>query len=199
MFRVISLISKFTDKQRILAADPVAWLSGFGLFVADAFSRGKLTVYMVIVACAIDLICGIAVSVNRKKFTRSDLMRLTVEKLLVYGCVMLVFLCIDGWIADKTDFTLALSSSLIGVIITLTESVSFTASLLILFPRNLFLRLFQKMLKAELATKLGVDEGEVDSVLAQSRKSKQPRTRNGQFAAAKKQCGVVETLKRKKK
>ena len=179
---MITYITRLWVKIGAMLQQPLAWLAGLGLFIADAFSRGKLTVYMVIVACTIDLICGIAVSVKRKLFTRSDLMRLTIEKLLVYGCVMLIFLCIDGWIADKTDFTLALSSSLIGVLITLTESVSFTASLLILFPKNLFLRLFQKMLKAELATKLGVGEDEVDAALAQSRKAKQPRAKNGQFA-----------------
>lgn len=183
---LLTYIAKLWAKIGVMFQHPLTWLAGLGLFVADAFSRGKLTVYMVIVACTIDLICGIAVSVKRKMFTRSDLMRLTIEKLLVYGCVMLVFLCIDGWIADKTDFTLALSSSLIGVLITLTESVSFTASLLILFPKNLFLRLFQKALKAELATKLGVGEDDVDAALAQSRKAKQPRAKNGQFSKKEK-------------
>ena len=178
---LLSYITKLWAKLCAVFRFPIVWIAGLGLFIADAFTRGKMTVYMVVVACTIDLICGIAVSIKRKMFTRSDLMRLTVEKLLVYGFVMLVFLCIDGWIADKTDFELALSSSLIGALITLTEAVSFTASLLILFPKNLFLRLFQKMLKAELATKLGVSEDEVDSALAQSRKKKQPRAKNGQF------------------
>lgn len=178
---LLTYISKIWAKVGILLKHPWAWAAGLGLFVADAFTRGKMTVYLVIVACVVDLLCGIAVSIKRKMFTRSDLMRLTIEKLFVYGGVMIVFLCIDGWIADKTDFQLALSSSLVGVLITLTEAVSFTASLLILFPKNLFLRLFQKMLKAELATKLGVSEDEVDAALAQSRKDKQPRAKNGQF------------------
>lgn len=182
---LLTYITKLWVKIGDMFQHPWAWVSGLGLFIADAFTRGKLTVYMVIVACVIDLFCGIAVSIKRKRFTQSELMRLTVEKLLVYGCVMLVFLCIDGWIADKTDFTLALSSSLIGVLITLTESVSFTAALLILFPKNLFLRMFQKMLKAELASKLGVSEDEVDAALAQARKAKQPRAKNGQFTKKK--------------
>lgn len=183
---LLSYITKLFAKIGLLFQNPWAWLTGLGLFVADALMRGRLTVYMVVIACIVDLVCGIAVSIKNKKFTRSELMRLTVEKLLVYGSVMLVFLCIDGVIAEKTDFDMALSSMLVGVIITLTEGVSFTASLLIVFPKNAFLRLFQKVLKAELASKLGVSEEEVDNVLAQSRKSKQPRKKNGQFTKKEK-------------
>ena len=180
--RLLTYITKLWAKLVALLQHPGAWFAGLGLFVADAFTRGKMTVYMVIIAAFVDLICGIAVSIKRKMFTRSDLMRLTVEKLLVYGLILLVFLCIDGWIAEKTDFEWALSSSLVGALITLTEAVSFTASLLILFPKNVFLKMFQRFLKAELASKLGIEEGEVDAVLAQARRKKQPRGKNGQFA-----------------
>lgn len=182
---LFTYLTKLYGKVEIAFQSPQAWFVGLGLFVADAFSRGRLTVYLVVVACVVDFICGIAVSIKRKRFTRSDLMRLTVEKLLVYGLIMLVFLCIDGWIADKTDFQLAISSSVVGALITLTEAVSFTAALLILFPKNVFLRLFQRVLKAELASKLGVDESEVDAVLAQSRRDKPARSKNGQFIKKK--------------
>lgn len=179
---IFSYMTKLFAKIGFVLQQPTAWVAGLGLFIADALSRGRLTVYMVVVSCVVDLICGIAVSIKRKNFTRSELMRLTVEKLLVYGSVMLVFLCIDGVIAEKTDFEMALSSMLVGVVITLTEAVSFTAALLIVFPKNPFLRMFQNMLKAELASKLGISVDEVDATLAQSRRKKQPRGKNGQFA-----------------
>ena len=178
---LLTYITKLWSKLGVVLQQPWAWLAGLGLFIVDAATRGKLTIYLVVVACAVDLICGIAVAVKRKRFTQSELMRLTVEKLLVYGCVMLVFLCIDGAIADQTGFEWSLTSGVVGVIITLTESWSFLASLLILFPKNPLLKLLQKALTAELASKLGVDKEEVESVLAQSRKSKQPRGKNGQF------------------
>ena len=179
-------LTRLLGKATTILQSPLAWIAGLGLFVADSYSRGKLTVYMVVVACVVDLICGIAVSIKRKKFTRSDLMRLTVEKLLVYGLVMLVFLCIDGWIAEKTEFEFALSSSLIGILITLTEAVSFTASLLILFPKNAFLYFLRKLLRAELASKLGIDESEVDAALSQARRDKPARAKNGQFVKKEK-------------
>lgn len=170
MHNILSYLIKPFVKIGALVQFPAAWLAGLGLFIADAFTRGKLTIYLVVVACIVDLICGIAVAIHRGKFTRSELMRLTVEKLLVYGCVMLVFLCIDGAIAEETGFELSLTSTLVGVVITLTEAWSFLASLLILFPKNALLRMMQKALTAEIAGKLGVEKDEVDAILADSRK-----------------------------
>lgn len=170
MHTLISFLLKPAAKIGEVLQYPLAWLAGLGLFIADAFTRGKLTIYLVVVACIVDLICGIAVAIHRGKFTRSELMRLTVEKLLVYGCVMLIFLCIDGAIAEETGFELSLTSTLVGVVITLTEAWSFLASLLILFPKNALLRMMQKALTAEIAGKLGVEKEEVEAILAESRK-----------------------------
>lgn len=182
---LFSYITKLFAKIGVVSQQPWAWFVGLGLFVADAATRGRLTIYLVVVACVVDLICGIAVAIKRKRFTQSELMRLTVEKLLVYGCVMLVFLCIDGAIAEQTDFEWNITSTLVGVVITMTEAWSFLASLLILFPKNPLLKLLQKALTAELAGKLGVEKEEVEAVLNQSRKKPQPRAKNGQFASNK--------------
>ena len=182
---LFTYITKLFAKLGVIFQHPWTWLAGLGLFIADAATRGRLTIYLVVVACFVDLICGIGVAIKRKSFAKSELMRLTVEKLLVYGCVMLVFLCIDGAIAEQTDFEWNLTSTLVGVIITMTESWSFLASLLILFPKNPMLKFLQKALTAELASKLGVEKEEVESVLAQSRKKPQPRAKNGQFVAKK--------------
>lgn len=178
---ILTYITRLFTKLGAALQHPGAWFAGLGLFIADAATRGKLTIYLVVVACLVDFVCGIAVAVKRKRFTQSELMRLTVEKLLVYGCVMLVFLCIDGAIADQTGFELSLTSALVGVVITLTEAWSFLASLLILFPKNPLLKLLQKSLTAELAGKLGVEKEDVEAALAQSRREKQPRGEHGQF------------------
>ena len=174
------------DKLAEIASYPAAWIGGFGLFVLDALTGGKLVIYIVLLASIIDLICGISVAIKRKEFTRSDLMRQTVEKLLVYGLVLLVFLCIDHVIERETGFTTDITSGLVGVLMTLTESVSFTASLIIMFPNNAFLQMFQKVLTGELARKMNCDEKDVEAILAKARKKKkQPRGKNGQFVKAK--------------
>lgn len=178
-------LSKLWEKIGEILHHPVAWLSGFGLFVVDAVSGGKLIIYIVIISAIIDLVCGIAVAIKRKSFARSDLMRQTTEKLLVYGLVLFAFLCVDHVIEAETGLETDITAGLVGVLMTLTEAVSFTASLLIMYPNNAFLRMFQKALKGELARKLNCEESEVDKILAKSRK-KQPRAKNGQFTTSKK-------------
>lgn len=175
-------LSRLWEKLGELLHYPLAWVSGFGLFIVDALTGGKLIIYIVIISAIVDLICGIAVAIKRKEFTRSDLMRQTTEKLLVYGLVLFVFLCIDHVIERETGFTTDITSGFVGVLMTLTEAVSFTASLLIMFPNNAFLQMFQKSLKGELARKLNCEESEVDAILAKSRKKKAvARDKNGRF------------------
>ena len=166
---------------------PAGWFAGLGLFVADAVSGGKLIVYTVVIASVIDLACGIAVSKKKGNFTLSDLIRQTVEKLAVYGTVLLAFLCLDKVLAVETTLDITLTSGLVGAVITMAEVWSFAAALLILFPKNAFLRLMQKTLTGEIARKLGCEVDEVESILNTYRKKKKPaRNAKGQFVSTKK-------------
>lgn len=180
------VVSHLWNKMAEMIQYPAGWFAGLGLFIADAVSGGRLIIYPVVIATLIDLFCGISVAVKRKNFAKSELMRLTVEKLVIYGAAMLVFLCIDKAIEAETSWEFALTSGVVGVVIAMTETWSFLASLLILFPTNPFLRMFQKALVGEIARKLQCDEEEVAMILKESvrkRKSqKQPRSKNGQFA-----------------
>ena len=182
---MITILSHLWQKVVEMLHYPAGWFMGLFLFVADAVTGGGLIIYLVVIATAIDLVCGIAVAIKRKNFAKSELMRLTVEKLVVYGAAMLVFLCIDKAIEEETTLEFALTSGLVGVVIAMTETWSFLASLLILFPKNPFLRLFQKALIGEIARKLQCEEDAVESILKDARKSKQPRAKNGQFAPKK--------------
>lgn len=165
---------------------PAGWLVGLGLFIAEAVTGGGFIVYLVVIATAVDLLCGIAVSIKRKNFAKSELMRLTVEKLVVYGLALMVFLCVDKAIENETAWEFGLTSGVVGVVITMTETWSFLASLLILFPKNPFLRLFQKALVGEIARKLQCDEEAVEAILKDARKKKVKRNAKGQFVAKKK-------------
>lgn len=181
MHQVLDYISHIGDKISEIFQYPITWFGGLFLFVADALIGGKIIIYVVVVSAVIDLGCGIAVAKKKKEFTLSELMRQTVEKLVIYGLALLVFLCIDGAIESETGFQTDLTSGLVGVLITLTEVWSFMASLLILFPRNAILRLLQKQLTGEIARKLGCDESEVKDILNSSRKKKQKRGKDGRF------------------
>lgn len=175
-------IAKVWDKLGEIAHFPVAWLGGLAMFVADAVSGGRIVIYLVVVSAIVDLFCGIAVAHKKKEFTLSELMRQTVEKLVVYGLALLVFFCVDAAVEQETGLQTDITSGLIGVLITLTEVWSFLASLLILFPNNPLLKLLQKQLTGEIARKLGCDEAEVAKILSASRRKKsQKRNTKGQF------------------
>lgn len=173
-------------KQLDIVQSPGGWFAGLGLFVADALTGGKLVIYTVVIASIIDFFCGIAVSVKKKKFTLSELMRQTVEKLAVYGAVLLVFLCLDKVVASETSLEISITSGLVGAVITMAEVWSFSAALLILFPKNSFLRLMQKALTGEIAKKLGCEPEEVEAILKSYRDKKvQPRNSKGPFTSKK--------------
>ena len=182
---MVNIVSHIWQKVGEMLHYPTGWLVGLGLFIADAVTGGGLIIYLVVIATAIDLVCGIAVAVKRKNFAKSELMRLTVEKLVVYGLAMLVFLCVDKAVETETSWDFNLTSGVVGVVIAMTETWSFLASLLILFPKNPFLRMFQKALVGEIARKLQCDEDAVESILKEARRKKDKPQRNakGQFVA----------------
>ena len=177
-----SVWTKFMD----VIQSPAGWFTGLGLFVADAVTGGKLVIYTVVIASVIDLACGIAVSNKKKQFTLSELMRNTVEKLTVYGMVLLAFLCLDKVLSVETTLEITITSGLVGAVITMAEVWSFAASLLILFPKNAFLRLMQKALTGEIAKKLGCEVEEVETILNTYRNKRKPaRNKKGQFVSTK--------------
>jgi len=182
---MLRILQNVWIKQMDIVQSPGGFFAGLGLFIADALTGGKLVVYTVVVASVIDFFCGIAVSVKKKKFTLSELMRQTVEKLAVYGAVLLVFLCLDKVVASETPLEISITSGLIGAVITMAEVWSFSAALLILFPKNPFLRLMQKALTGEIAKKLGCEPEEVEAILKEARRKedKPQRNKKGQFVA----------------
>ena len=119
MVHSLHILSRMWDKVADILKYPAGWIAGLGLFIADAVSGGKLVIYLVVIASVVDLFCGIAVSVSRKGFTLSELIRLTVEKVTVYGLALLVFLCIDKVIEANTALEVALTAGGVGIIITL--------------------------------------------------------------------------------
>lgn len=135
------------------------WLIGIGLAFIDYFAGHSFVVFLVAAATLIDAGWGIAVSIHNGKFTKSELARLTFAKLIVYGCVLFIFIGIDKMI-DST-----ITASVIGAAIVLVECWSSCASMLILFPNFLFLRLLKKALLGEIASKLGISEDEAKELM----------------------------------
>ena len=135
------------------------WVVAGMLFLLDFIAGHELAVGLVVAVTLMDAAWGITVSIHRRKFALSELARLTIGKLAVYGCAMLVFIGLDRLIG------MTLTASVVGAAITLVELWSASASMLILFPNFLFLKLLRKALTGEIASKLGVEPEEVEKVL----------------------------------
>ena len=135
------------------------WVVAGLLFLLDFIAGHELAVGLVVAVTLMDAAWGITVSIHRRKFALSELARLTIGKLAVYGCAMLVFIGLDKLIG------MTLTASVVGAAITLVELWSASASMLILFPNFLFLKLLRKALTGEIASKLGVEPEEVEKVL----------------------------------
>ena len=156
---LILYIEKILDKLQSILHTLAGWVVGLLLFLADYVVGHELAVGLVVFVTLMDAVWGISVSIKHKKFALSELARLTIGKLAVYGCAMLAFIGLDKMI----DMTL--TTSFVGAAIVLVELWSASASMLILFPNFLFLKLFRKALTGEIASKLKIPEEEVDAVL----------------------------------
>lgn len=161
MFEVLEKL--FTKLDMILQTG-WGWTLAISLFFAEYFAGHKFVIWLVVCVTLMDAAWGVAVSMKRGRFTKSELLRLTIDKLAVYGCAMFVFVGIDK-IVDTT-----LSASVVGAAIVLVEFWSSCASMLILFPHIAFLRLLKKALTGEIANKLNIDENDVDDVLEEINK-----------------------------
>lgn len=135
------------------------WATLIALSVIDYIGGHSFVVFLVVSATLIDAVWGIAVSLKRGEFTKSELARLTISKLLVYGCTMFIFIGLDKFIDSVVP------ASVIGAAIILVEFWSSCASMLILYPNFLFLRLMKKWLTGEIASKLGIPEEEVKEMM----------------------------------
>lgn len=137
----------------------LGWVYLLVLFFIDYFAGHGFIVCLAMAVTLMDAVWGIAVSIRQGQFALSELARLTIAKLAVYGCALSVFVGLD----KVTDSVV--TGSIVGAAIVLVEFWSCCASMLILFPRITFLRLMKKALTGEIASKLHISEEDVQSVL----------------------------------
>ena len=156
---VSNILSHMIHKLLCIFQTAWGWIVAAVIFLLDFFSGHQFIVFLAIAVTLMDAVWGVAVSVRQGKFTLSELLRLTIAKLAVYGCALFVFVGLDRMIDS------VLTASCVGSAIVLVEFWSSCASMLILFPNFLFLRLLKKALTGEIASKLHVTEDEVEEIL----------------------------------
>ena len=154
------IIVKTLTKLGTILQTVQGWVVAAGIFVAEYFFADHATVvWLVLTATLLDAVWGIAVSISHGQFTLSELMRLTVAKIAVYGCALAVFIGLD-----KVTHT-ELTTDIVGGAIILCETWSMLGSMLIIYPHIPILQLLRKALTGEIASKLGIPEEEVKEVL----------------------------------
>lgn len=159
MMHIHTILSHCWSKIAALSHTFYGWLLAFLAGIIDYFAPHSLVIQLVVAATVMDAVWGIAVSVKEKKFTLSELMRNTVGKLTVYGSALFIFVGLDKFTDSQ------ISTKVIGAVIMLVELWSSSASMLILYPDFPFLKLFQKALSGEIASKLNISPEEVQEVL----------------------------------
>ena len=157
---MLNIIEKIFIKLGTILQTVQGWAVAAGIFLAEYFFGDHgIVVWLVLTATLLDAVWGIAVSISHGQFTLSELMRLTVAKIAVYGCALAVFIGLDKVTGTE------LSTDIVGGAIILCESWSMCASMLIIFPHIAILQLLKKALTGEIATKLRIEPDEVEKVL----------------------------------
>lgn len=157
---MIQIIEKLFSKLTAILQTVQGWAVAAGIFVAEYFFADHATVVWLVVAVTLmDAVWGVAVSVRHGQFTLSELLRLTIAKVAVYGCALAVFIGLDKVTGTE------LSTDVVGSAIILCEAWSMMGSMLIIYPRVPILQLLRKALTGEIANKLRITPEEVEDAL----------------------------------
>jgi len=153
------LLTHFFGKIQAILQTVQGWAIGTGVALTGYFAGHAFVCGLVAAVTLMDAVFGVWVSLRRGEFALSELARLTIDKLAVYGCTMFVFVGLDR----LTDTTL--TAGVVGAAIVLVEFWSSLASMMILYPHVPLLKLLRKALAGEIASKLKIDAGDVEQVL----------------------------------
>lgn len=157
---MIQIIEKLFSKLTVILQTVQGWAVAASIFVAEYFFADHATVVWLVVAVTLmDAVWGVAVSVRHGQFTLSELLRLTIAKVAVYGCALAVFIGLDKVTGTE------LSTDVVGSAIILCEAWSMMGSMLIIYPRVPILQLLRKALTGEIANKLRISPEDVEEAL----------------------------------
>lgn len=135
------------------------WLIALFTFILTFLLPIKDMFVLLFIIIAADMIFGIWASIIQKKSITSTKLRGTIIKIMIYLVVLSLAFAIEtqlGWdLICKVLFSIASSIELYSVI----------ANLLIIKPDMVFLKLFSKLVKGEIANKAKLNEEEVDKFL----------------------------------
>jgi hypothetical protein len=132
------------------------WIITAAFFIADFYGGYGMAFLSLGLAIIVDMILGIWSAVKQGKYAKSELMRDTFSKVVVYGLALLVIIHMEMLTADTTLGTNICASMMCGA-----EFWSIAGNALIINPNLGFFRLIRSSLVGEIARKLHITEEEV--------------------------------------
>lgn len=122
------------------------WVSLLGVFLANFFAGYQSAIEAVVIVVTLDLAWAIASAIKRGTFAYSYLGKESVNKLSVYGSVIVGFVVLDKLVG----MALPVTTIVVCLLISLVELWSMAGSMLIVFPNMPFLRLLRPILRGEM-------------------------------------------------
>lgn len=127
------------------------WIIAIAAFFSNLIAPEWYCFALVGTAIFLDAVFGISVSHKKKEFTLSKLLRITIMKIASYGACLLIVLMIEKVAHDSGFIGVKLAAAWAAA----CEFWSISASILIIWPEAVFIRLLRKQLKGEIEHKLG--------------------------------------------
>lgn len=165
MDTIINILNNIIAKLATMLTTTTGWFISIGISLITFIGEEKQAFYAVLGAIVLDMFWGIMVAIKRKRFVLSYLARETAVKLLIYGSLLFVMLHIERSINDDWGLFTRVACALAAA----CELWSSCASMLIIKPDLIFIKLLKKYLKGEIASKLNCDKAELDRILTDNK------------------------------
>ena len=140
------MIWHFLFKLQAILSTFSGWVSLLGVFLANFFAGYQSAIEAVVIVVTLDLAWAIASAIKRGTFAYSYLGKESVNKLSVYGSVIVGFVVLDKLVG----MALPVTTIVVCLLISLVELWSMAGSMLIVFPNMPFLRLLRPILRGEM-------------------------------------------------
>lgn len=156
MERLAEIVYGFLDKVVEMLGCAWGWIITAALAVANFYGGYGMAFASLGIAIVVDMILGIWSAVKQGKYARSELMRDTFSKVVIYGLALVIIIHIEQLNGDTTFAANICASLMCGA-----EFWSIAGNALIINSNLHFFKLIRSALVGEIARKLHITEDEV--------------------------------------
>lgn len=171
------VIANVTEKLYRIISTMWGWVGSFIAFILTWIiswlgDTREMCIYLVLSAIIIDLIWGIASNAKRGTFAMSIGFTKTCIKLAVYLSILTIVAIAEKALADDWNIVFRLTASVLIV----AEAVSIFGHILIIKPDTPVIKLLWKVLKSEIAKKLGIEVKDIEEFIKENTNGNEERT-----------------------